>query len=105
MQKYITSALVFMMLIGAACGMTAEQTEVKDAYNSLIDEFDAENYGRAFDMMSSNTQLFLDDLATGLVAWGYPMGEDGRELLDEMFSGEDMTGLTRSISSITISVV
>ena len=103
MQKYITSALVFMMLTGAACGLTAEQTEVKDAYNSLIDEFDAENYGRAFDMMSSNTQLFLDDLAAGLVAWGYPMGEDGRELLEEMFSGEDMTGLTRSISSITIS--
>jgi hypothetical protein len=88
--------------MASACGWSAEQNEVKDAYNELIDAFDASDYSTAFDMMSSNTQLFLDDLAYGLIAWGYPMGDDGRELLQEMFAGEDMTGLTRSISSITI---
>lgn len=103
MKKYVTSALVILMLIGASCGWSAEQVEVKDAYNSLIDEFDAGNYGLAFDMMSSNTQQFLNDLADGLEAWGYPMGGDGREFLEEMFTGQDMTGMTRSISSITVS--
>jgi len=103
MKKYITSALVLMMLIGASCGLSAEQAEVKDAYNSLIDEFDAGNYGNAFDMMSLNTQQFLNELAAGLEAWGYPMGGDGREFLEEMFTGQDMTGMTRSISSVTVS--
>jgi len=103
MNKYITTALVFMMLTGASCGWTDEQAEVEDAYNSLIDEFDAENYGKAFDMMSSNTQQFLNDLAAGLEAWGYPMGGDGREFLEEMFTDQDMSGMTRAISSITVS--
>ncbi len=102
MTRFLSLTMAFALLVTAACGWSAEQTEVKDAYNELIDAFDASEYGMAFDMMSSNTQLFLDDLAIGLAAWGYPMGDDGRELLEEMFTGENMTDLTRSISSITI---
>jgi hypothetical protein len=102
MTRFLGITLTLAVVMVAACGWSAEQKEVKDAYNALIDAFDAGDYGTAFDMMSSNTQVFLDELATGLAAWGYPMGDNGRELLEEMFAGQDMTGLTRSISSITV---
>jgi hypothetical protein len=101
-MRFLGLMMVLGLLLAAACGWSGEQKEVKNAYDALIDAFDAGDYSKAFDMMSQNTQFFLDDLALGLEAWGYPMGNDGRELLEEMFTGEDMTGLTRAISSITI---
>lgn len=91
-----------LALLLGACGYSPEETAVRRAYNDLVDGFESGNYFAVFDMMSSNTRRFLDDFAVALDGAGLDMGSNGRELLSEMMAGSDMTGLSRQITTVTV---
>ncbi len=101
LNRLLTSLFVLLLAV-SACGRSPEEQAVRTAYNDLTDNLEAGDYQATYDMMSSNTRTFLDDLAEAFQFYGMGMGDTGSELLTEMMSEVDMSDLSRDITSVTI---
>lgn len=104
-MKKFTVIIAGAALLLAGCGMSPEENEIADVFRSFVDNVENKNFNVAFDIFSSNTVLFMDDLASGMRNWGATSAGNGRELFIEMMeemSGDELKGFSKQINSVVI---
>ena len=114
MRKVFFLPLIFITLlcVAAACGWSAKQKEVLNAYNSTIQCFEDGDWDSAVNMVSCSTMSFLDTIAEHLTQQGLTEYTSGSDLLFVMyneyidFSGDvTMIFILGSRATVTVSSV
>jgi len=100
-MRLLVIGALFALLLATGCA-SPEQKAVSDSYEKIATALEDGDFSTAFENLSSNTRTFLDDLAEALTFYQMPMGADGRELFGEMLAEADMTDLSRTIKSVTV---
>lgn len=96
MRRFLTFPVGLVLLL-AACGLPPEQAEVADAYKAFAGYIEDGKLDEAFEMLSSNTIDFLDQLAPVM---GFESAEDVFEMMMEAVPGDE--DISKDVKSVEL---
>lgn len=98
--RVLTVLAAVMMTL--ACGGTSEENAVETTYNELLDAMEAADGQQVFRLLSSNTRVFMDRLASAMTEIGAGDYRDGADMFTEFLEGEGISGYNRDVTSVTV---